>query len=315
VGQHLISELLASGAEVVGTTVAGTTGAAEPARGTLAAPERSFVTWRHADVLDRPGLERLVSDVRPEVVYHLAGFSSGVEARSQPAKALSVNAAGTLHLLEALAAVGPGGARVVVAGSADAYGRGPAGRPIAETDPLRPESAYGATKAAQDVVARGVGQALGLDVRVARLFPLVGPGQREAFVLPSFCRRARRIVRGQEAPRLRVGNLDIERDFADVRDGVRGLVQIGQLDATRYRAYNVCSGQGTAVRQLLEWVLEAAGVEAEVVVDPGLVRESEPRRVVGDPSRLYDDTKWCVERDMREAVHETLRWVAGSDAV
>lgn len=313
VGQHLIRDLLSSGDEVIGTTAAGTPSTAEPSRGTLSPTDFSSVTWRHMDVMDKAGLERLLSDVRPETLYHLAGFSSGAKARSQAAEALEVNAVGTLHLLEAASAVGLEAVPVVVAGSADAYGRGSAG-PIGERTQLRPQSPYGATKAAQDVVARGVGTALGLDVRVARIFPLVGPGQGEAFVLPSFCRRAVRIVRGETEPRLRVGNLDIERDFTDVRDGVRALILLGRLEVASHRAYNVCSGRGTAVRQLLDWVLEAAGVEPEIVVDPGLVRRGEAARVVGDSTRLYDATKWLVERDLRNAVTDTFRWIEGSDA-
>ncbi len=308
VGQHLIAELLAAGDDVVGTTIS-----AQPARQTLSAEDFDAVTWCRADVEDPESLQRLLADTQPDRLFHLAGFSSGVQAREQAAHALSVNALGTLHLLEAAAAVGLQGLRVVVAGSADAYGQG-SSHPIAETTPLRPRSPYGATKAAQDVVARGVGAGLGLDVRVARLFPLLGPGQGEAFVLPSFCRRAARIVRGAAEPRLRVGNLDIERDFTDVRDGVRGLIQIGALSAPHHRAYNICSGRGTPVRQLLDWVLEVAGVDVEVVVDAGLVREGEAPRVVGDPTRLYDATKWCVERDLRKAVRETFRWIAGSSA-
>lgn len=304
VGQHLLAHLLEAGVDSVAMTLGPT-----PVPGTLTKRERSAVSWHALDVRDGEGLTRFLDGLRPDRIYHLAGYSSRAEALASPTGALAVNAGGTLNLIEALDAANLRESRLVVAGSADAYGRGDS-ELIGERTPLRPESVYGATKAAQDVVARGVGRALGIDVRVARSFPLIGPGQREAFVLPSFCRRAHRIARGESEPVLRVGNLDVERDFTDVRDGIRALARLGEIEAPRVRAFNVCSGQGTTVRQLLAWVLITADIDPEIVIDSGLVREGEPTRIVGDPKRLREATGWHVERDLRGAVEDTFQWMA-----
>ncbi len=308
VGQHLISLLLTEGVETWGTSLT-----KSPVTGTLSAEERRAVGWHGVDVRDRDGLARVVQAVRPDRIFHLAGYSSNVEARTRAADALRVNGEGTLHLLEAASKAGMADLRVVVAGSADAYGRGVAGA-IDERAPLRPETVYGATKAAQDVLARGAGRALELDVRVARLFPLVGPGQRDVFVVPSFCRRALAIKRGGAAPSLRVGNLDVTRDFTDVRDGVQALVGLAELDEPEYRAYNVCTGSGTPVHRLLEWVLDAADIDPVIVRDPELVRDGEPACVVGDPSRLRAATGWKVERDLRDCARDTFQWTEDLDA-
>lgn len=304
VGQHLLADLLGRGEEVVATSPSGHPRPPRPGTDPGAA-----LSWRALDVRDREGLSSLFHDVGPERVFHLAGISSTAEARARPGEALEVNATGTLNLLEAAAEAGTG--PIVVPGSADAYG-GRGDGAIDESTPLAPRSAYAATKAAQEAVALGIGAERGLDVRIARLFPLVGPGQREAFVLPSFCRRAARIAAGESPPRLRVGNLDVERDFTDVRDGVRALVALAGLDAAPDAVYNVCSGRGVAVRRLLEWVLEEAGIEPEIVVDPTLVRPGEPDSVIGDPRRLARATGWSAERDLRSSVRDAYRRVRAS---
>ena len=306
VGQHVVEHLLDDGYEVTATMLG-----EAPSGGTLSPAARAAVEWTRLDVRDADAVASVVHAVRPRRVFHLAGFSSGAEAGVRSREALAVNGAGTLGLVEAVARAPADVQAVIVAGSADAYG---GGGPMGERTPLRPSSVYGATKAAQDVLARGAGAALGVRVVVARLFPLVGPGQRPVFVLPSLCRRALAIRRGTAEPRLAVGNLDVARDFTDVRDGVRALAGIADLDGTPHMTYNVCSGIATKIRHLLEWVLERAEIEPEIVRDPALVRRGEPESVVGDPTRLRAATGWRPSRDLRACVHATMDWVASFGA-
>ena len=309
VGQHLVAHLLRAGCDVTATSLAGT-----PAEGTLSESARQGAEWRKLDVRDGAAVASLLAAVRPRRIFHLAGYSSRADARARPADALRVNGEGTLHVVEAAARARPRVQTVVVAGSADAYGC-PDGQPVEERTPLRPASIYGATKAAQDVIARGAGRALGVRVIVARLFPLIGPGQRAGFALPSFCRRALAIRAGVAAPRLAVGNLDVTRDFMDARDGVRAVAALADFNGSAHGAYNVCSGIGTPVRRLLEWVIEAAGIEPEVVSDPELVRPGEPEAVIGDAQRLRRATGWRPERCLRGCVGETFDWVAAHEGI
>ena len=308
IGQHLVEHLLGRGYEVTATMLG-----EAPAEGTLSPAARAAAEWKRLDVRDADAVTSFVGAARPRRIFHLAGFSSGAEASARPRDALTVNGAGTLSLVEAAARAPAEVEAVVVAGSADAYGRGDGG-PMGERTPLRPVSVYGATKAAQDVLARGAGTALGVPVVVARIFPLAGPGQGPAFVLPSFCRRALAIRRRTAEPRLAVGNLDVARDFTDVRDGARALADIAELDGASHMAYNVCSGIATKIRRLLAWVLERAEIHPEIVRDPDLVRHGEPQTVVGDPARLRAATGWRAERDLRACAHATLDWVASSGA-
>ena len=301
VGSHLVAYLTARGQEVVGTS--------------LSAPEGdgTGVERKRLDVLDEDAVRHVVASVRPRVVFHLAGFSSGALARRHPREAVKVNALGTLSIVHALADAA-GDATLVVTGSGDAYGT-PGADALDESAPTRPTSVYGASKAAQEAVALGVGRALGVDVRVARMFPLIGPGQGDAFVVPSFCRQAAEIAAGRADPVLSVGNLDVERDFLEVSDGVAALAALGSLEATRFEVYNVCSGRGVTIRTLLEWVVEAAGIDPEIRVDPARVRPDEPDRIVGTAERLRAETGWEPAGDVREGVRGVYSWVQRSGEV
>lgn len=302
-GRHLIALLRGRGEDVHATSLG-----APPPDEPRGAERTGALAWSRADVLDPAAIGRAVAEARADRIFHLAGFASGGEARRRPGDALSVNAVGTLRVLEAAREAGVGGP-IVVAGSGDAYGA-PDRVPVAEDAPLAPTGVYGATKAAQEVVARGVGRAWGLDVRVARLFPQVGPGQAPTFVVPSFCRRAARIARGETEPVLRVGRLDVVRDLSDIRDGVAGLAAIADLGRGG-GVYNVCSGGGVAIGRVLAWVIEAAGIDPEVRTDPDLVRPEEPDEIVGDPASLFRAAGWRVERDLQSTVRETYRQTAG----
>lgn len=311
VGRHVIARLIEAGGEVHATTLD------EVSDGRLAVPDAyggpagtslEAATWHRADVLDRDALARVAGVARPERAFHLAGFSSAARAASRATEALRVNAQGTLHVLEALGSLDPA-PTVVVAGSADVYATR-SGEPLTEDAPLGPSSPYGASKAAQELVSLAMARSARMDVRVARLFPLVGPGQCESFVVPSFSRQAARIADGDTEPVLRVGNLDVERDFTDVRDGARALVALSELRAPLHRTYNVCSGVGVRIADLLAWILAEAGIDPVVETDPERVRPAEPGRVVGSPARIRAETGWRVERDVREAVADTYRWVA-----
>lgn len=313
IGQHLISWLLASADDVAASIL----GSAPDLR-TLTAREARSVDWHTADVLDADALSTLVEDVRPHCIYHLAGFSSGARARETPGEALRVNAEGTLNLLEAVVDARIGNPSfdptILLLSSADAYGFPPdPAVPFREEDPLRPATRYGVSKAAMEMAAHAYRAGSSLRIIVVRLFPLLGPGQGTDFVLPSICLQAASMATGAMEPVLHTGNLDIERDFTDVRDGVRALRLLAERATAAEETYNLCSGRTLRVGLLVQWVLEDAGVEVEVRVDPERVRPEEPTRVCGDATRLERATGWTPERDIRAGVRDTYQSVLRSD--
>lgn len=312
VGQHLVTRLLEEGREVSAAALT-----LPPSRTILSPSQMASVDWKAADVREQDALFRLVAAVQPDHIYHLAGFASGGMARHRAAEAMEVNAGGTVNLCEAILSVREDfpelDPRILVMGAGDAYGD--AGRPcekLTEDLTLRPMTAYGMSKAAQEIVAHTYRRAHGVDTVVARGFNLVGPGQETAFVVPDFCQQAAEIAAGEAEPVLHVGNLGAVRDFTDVRDGVeafRLLVEAESPDG----AYNVCSGVGRRVGTLLDWILDEAGIDPEVVVDSERLRGDEVDRIVGDAGRLRELTGWTPGRDVEETVREVYRWTVSEE--
>lgn len=145
---------------------------------------------------------------------------------------------------------------------------------------------------------------------VVRSFNLVGPGQAPHFVVPDFCTQVAEMASGRTRERvLHVGNLDVERDFTDVRDGVRAFRLVMELEQPA-AAYNVATGEAIAIRQLLEWILDEAGVAPEVVSDADRRRRAEVPRIRGDATLIRQDTGWTPEREIEESVREVYRWIA-----
>ncbi|MFW6084128.1 MAG: GDP-mannose 4,6-dehydratase [Gemmatimonadota bacterium] len=310
VGEHLVAELLAAGHEVSASTLT-----LPPTRDTLSLEQLAAAEWKAADVRDHDALHRLIAAVRPEQIYHLAGFASGALARERAAQALAVNAGGTVNLCEAVGTVREEfpdfDPRILVMGSGDAYGD--AARddvPLEERMRLRPVSAYGLSKAAQELAAHTYRRSRGMRLLVMRSFNLVGPGQATHFVVPDFCTQVAEMAFGRQRERvLHVGNLDVERDFTDVRDGVRAFRMVMELDEPA-AAYNVASGDAVPIRRILEWILDEAGIEPEIVSDAERRRSGEVRRIRGDATRLLRDTGWKPERDVEASVREVYRWIA-----
>jgi GDP-4-dehydro-6-deoxy-D-mannose reductase len=281
------------------------------------------VSWRaasgarvlEADLNDPLAAAAVVEEVRPDRVVHLAGQSSVHLSWLDPAGTLRTNVLGIVHLLDAARARALRPA-VLVVGSAEEYGKvGPDEMPIREEAPLRPASPYAVSKVAQGALALLYGPAGGMRVVLTRTFHHTGPGRGEAFAESSFARQLAEIEAGLRPPVLKVGNLEAVRDFADVRDVVRAywmLLERGEGGAV----YNVCTGRGRRIRELLDMLLAASGARVEVRVDPDRLRPSDVPTQVGDPSRLREATGWepriPFERTLEDLLGDWRGRTAGS---
>lgn len=302
VGQHVVSALLGRGHEVVG----GIRGAS-PALATLSAEEAAAVEWRPFELRDSASVAALVGDASPEALLHLAGLSSVSESWRDPERTFDVNATGALRLMLALRELPPlprgsPPRTVVLVGSGEAYGvDGTDARPLREDMPLRPVNPYGASKAGQEAAALALGRVADIRMIQTRSFQQVGPGQRPTFVTVNWAQQLLAIRDGSQDPELRVGNLDIVRDFLDVRDAAAAYLALLEAPAAE-GVYNVCSGTGCSLRALLELLQEAVGVHPDVVVDRDRLRPAEIRSLVGDPARLHAATGWRPLFSLRDAL-------------
>lgn len=278
VGRHLVAELAARGDEVLATD------------------------REELDVADPAAVEDAIARARPEAVVHLAALSSVAAARSDPLRSFRVNYAGARHLLDALARRAPR-ARLLLVGSGEVYGAlAPGAPPFDEAAPLRPETLYGVGKAAADLLGAAYA-ARGLAVVRARAFNHAGPGQAPHFALAQFAKQLAEIQKGLSEPVVRVGNLESTRDFSDVRDVAAAYAAL--LDpAVAPGPYNVASGVEHRIGDLLERLMRAMGVRAEIAVEAARVRPA--TRSAGSALRLRRATGWAP----RIALDETLASVA-----
>ena len=283
VGRWLIREALEQG--WTATAAVGPGGAAPETW--LPAGQSAAVSWFEADITSDTGRARLAA-VEADAVVHLAAVSSGAAARQDPEGAMQVNAMATVRLLEALSEAGRR-PRFLFVSTGEVYGAGHDG-PIGEDAPLRPVSSYAASKFAAEPAVLDLGGMSGMEVVIARAFPHTGPGQSIAFVLPAFAARLREAKRlGQRE--IAVGNLDVIRDFLDVRDVVRAyllLLEHGQSG----ESYNVASGVGQHLRDCFIRLASLLEVDAVPREDASLVRPTDIPVLIGDATKLKAATGW-----------------------
>jgi GDP-4-dehydro-6-deoxy-D-mannose reductase len=238
-----------------------------------------------------PELVRRLADSHADAVLHLAALTSVAESFQEPEYFFDVNFHGTWNLLRALRTMGFDG-RLLFVSSGDCYGEvTPDELPVQETHPLRPRSPYAVSKVAAEALCQQWAQCEGLDVVLTRSFNHLGPGQDAKFAIAGFARQLALIARGAQPPRIVTGDLDITRDFTDVRDVVTAYLAL--LDGgQRGEPYNVGSGKETRVGDLLSEMLSIAGITAELVIDPSRVRAGEQRRAAADVRKIAQDTGW-----------------------
>jgi GDP-4-dehydro-6-deoxy-D-mannose reductase len=270
-----------------------------------------------ADLDDPAAAAAVIEEVRPDGIVHLAGQSSVHQSWLDPGGTLRTNVLGIVHLLDAARSTSLRPA-VLVVGSAEEYGPvAEAEIPIREDAPLRPASPYAVSKVAQGALALLYGPAGGMRVVLTRTFHHTGPGRGEAFAESSFARQIAEIEHGLRPPVIEVGNLDAVRDFTDVRDVVRAYLLLLEKGEPG-RAYNVCSGRGRRIRDVLDMLLASSSAKVEVRVDKERLRPSDVPAQVGDPSRLRVATSWepriPLEETLRDLLSDWRTRVAGTAA-
>jgi GDP-4-dehydro-6-deoxy-D-mannose reductase len=292
VGRWLVRELRQAGHEPIG------------------APGRDEL-----DITSHASVDSVVSAARPDAIVHLAGMAYGPDARRDPDRALAVNAGGTRAVLEA-ASRQPTPSTVIIVSSSEVYGRPePADLPLAESAPLRADQPYGHSKIAAERVATEYAARGAVPVVIARPFNHTGPGQRLEFVVPALAARIL-AARDRGERSIRAGNVDVRRDFSDVRDVVRAYRLLAEgvrrgAPTSGPAIYNIASGRSVSIRVLVERLAGLSGAEMAIETDPELVRQDDPPDIRGDASRLVAETGWepqiPLERTLRDVLADVGR--------
>jgi GDP-4-dehydro-6-deoxy-D-mannose reductase len=268
------------------------------------------VNWVASDLTDREQATAMVAEVRPHYVFHLAAQSNVQVAFKDPEATLMTNVVGQLHLLNALREHAPE-ARILVVCSSEEYGLvRPEDIPIDEDTPFKPTNPYAVSKVAQDALATQHFIAWGQRTIRVRPFNHIGPGQSELFVTAAFARQVAMIEAGEQEPVIRVGNLEAERDFTDVRDMARAY-HLAALHGQPGEVYNIGSGRGYRMQWVLDTLVGMSNVEVEVRQDPARMRPSDIPRLVCDPTKFQTLTGWQPHVPIEQTLSDILDYWRG----
>jgi GDP-4-dehydro-6-deoxy-D-mannose reductase len=252
---------------------------------------RGRIRLVECDLRDFSSVLASLERTRPDYVFHLAAQSFVPASWTAPNETLTTNITGQVNLFEAIRALRLDPV-VQIACSSEQYGMVlPDETPIKETNPLRPLSSYAVSKVAQDLLGYQYFQSYGLKVVRTRGFNHTGPRRGQVFVSSNFCSQVAAIELGLQEPVIRVGNLEAIRDFTDVRDMVRAY----WLAVTRARpgeVYNIATGHGIRIREMLDRLLALSTAKVAVEVDPDRLRPSDVEILIGDSSKFRADTGW-----------------------
>lgn len=277
-GRFMAAELVTQGCEVVGT-------------GSQPSDEANYY---QADLTDLAGLSKLLADIQPDIVVHLAALAFVGHGAAEVF--YQVNLIGTRNLLEAIAACGKTPEIILIASSANVYGNASSGMLDEGTTPA-PANDYAVSKLAMEYMASlWFGR---LPIIVTRPFNYTGLGQAENFLLPKIVKHFR-----EKAKKIELGNLDVWRDFSDVRSLVAAYR--GLLEAKPYgEIVNVSSGKTYSLREVIDMCRAITGHDLTVEVNPAFVRANEVKTLCGDNSRL----KSLVPGWTTPELSETLAWM------
>ncbi|NOD65549.1 NAD-dependent epimerase/dehydratase family protein [Ruegeria sp. HKCCD6109] len=279
-GRYVAAELEAAGWEVWGTG--------------MMAPPAPDPAYLKANLSDSAAIAHVVDRVKPDAVIHLAAIAFVAHGAAEDF--YKVNVIGTRVLLEALAQSGVAQSGVILASSANIYGNSKHA-PIAETTSPAPVNDYAVSKLAMEYMAQLFTDRL--PIVIVRPFNYTGRGQNAQFLVPKIVAHFR-----QRAPQIELGNLDVARDFSDVRDVARAYRALLRPDL-RGRQINICSGVATPLQDIVDMCSDITGHNLTVTVNPQFVRANEVKELMGDVT-LY---RSLTQDGPNYGLKETLEWM------
>lgn len=266
------------------------------------------IAYVPANLLDTISVFNVISHCQPDIVVNLAAISSVGLSWKMPQKTMEVNVIGALNILEAVKNL-TNKPKVLLVGSSEEYG--PSNAPISENQPINANNPYGISKVTQERLVSVYKDQYGIKVYYVRPFNHTGVGQRETFVLPSFCKQVAEIERSGKAGIIKVGNLSVCRDFSHVKDVVRAYRKVVESDNSD-SVYNIGSGKAHSLKELLDYIISLASVPIKVEVDAERFRPSDNPFICCDNRKLKEELGWEPQFEVFDALGEMYGFFCGT---
>ncbi len=268
---------------------------------------KNQIQFHEADLLDAHSLYKVIEEVKPKFVFHLAAQSYVQSSWASPANTLEVNITGSVHLFEAVRKSGLD-VTIQIACSSEEYGKVmPDELPIKETNPLRPLSPYAVSKIAMDYLGYQYYESYGVKIIRTRGFNHTGPRRGDVFAESTFAKQIAEIEKGISKPVVYVGNLEAKRDYTDVRDMVRAYY-LSVQKCQPGEVYNISSGNAWRIRDVLDMLLSMSSVKIKVVPDKDRMRPSDVEVLIGDASKFRKITGWKPEIPFQKTLEDLLNY-------
>ena len=288
VGSYLCKEFLNNGYKVIGT---------DKGEGTALPPEVDFYK---ADLMQADEVENLISKVQPDIIVNLAAISSVGVSWNMPQTTVLINVVGALNIMEA-ARKSEQKPKILFVGSSEEYVISE--KALDEHTQLNANNPYGISKITQEQFAKLYREQYGLEIYCVRPFNHTGVGQRDSFVLPSFCKQVAEIEKSGKPGKIKVGNLKVKRDFSHVKDVVRAYRMIVENDKCD-QIYNVGSGKSYSLEDMLTYIIGLSNQNIEIEVEQSRIRPTDQPVICCDRSLIKKELGWEPQYDVFDALKE-----------
>ncbi len=267
---------------------------------------KDSIEFRIVDLLDFDLLQGILEEYKPDMILHLASYSSVAYSWKNPTESFKNNTNIFLNLLTAVQKACPE-CRILSIGSSEEYGRiGNDDVPIKERLKLNPISPYAVARVSQELMSKVYVDSYGLNIVLTRSFNHIGPWQDGRFAVPGFALRILDIKNsGKKKGVIKTGDLSVVRDFIDVRDVVRAywiLLNKGRVG----EIYNICSGRGIALSEIVIKLAEIIGVEVTTEVDPEYLRPNDNPVIIGENYKIKSEFGWKPEIDIEITLRDLV---------
>jgi GDP-4-dehydro-6-deoxy-D-mannose reductase len=261
---------------------------------------QTAVGFFQANLLNAEDVCTIIHQLQPDIIINLAAVSSVGQSWKIPQQTIEVNIVGTLNILEAVKSM-ERMSKVLLIGSSEEYDI--SDKPINESTVLKANNPYGISKVAQERFANLYKVQYGMQIYYVRAFNHTGVGQKDSFVLPSFCKQAAEIERSGKPGIIKVGNLLARRDFGHVKDLMRAyrlIVESPYCDTI----YNVGSGKAHSLREMLNYIISLCTQSIKIEVDPDRVRPIDNPVICCDNAKIKAELGWEPRYNVFDALKE-----------